>query len=164
MTFARKLRTFRLARCPLLGDKAFPVFSPNHARTRLSLEGLDKPLPPRPNTWLETLPPLILPRNTDNLRVLDLSSCPITDAAIAGAVGHAQRIQNLILSSCTKLTDVALEHICLLAGHLDVLMVDRCPNITDAGVIKLARACTNLRALDLSCESAHFAFVRWLRT
>jgi F-box and leucine-rich repeat protein GRR1 len=139
-------------RCSLLGDKSFPVFSPNHAKTRLSLEGAEKPLPPRPTTWLESLPPLILSRSAENLRVLDLSFCPITDAAVGGVCAHAPRIQNLVLSGCMQLTDIALEHVCLLGSNLDVLQMDRCPNITDAGVIKLARASVNLRALDLSCE------------
>ncbi|KAJ7682629.1 hypothetical protein DFH06DRAFT_1161692 [Mycena polygramma] len=123
-TYSRKLRTLRLARCSLLTDKAFPA-------------GYEKPLPPPPTTWLDELPPLILRHTADNLRILDLSFITgITDAAIEGIVSHAPKIQHL-------------RFICKLGAHLDVLMLAHVSNITDRGVVKLARACTNLRCIDV---------------
>jgi len=107
-------------------------------------------------TWLEELPPLILRYTADNLRVLDLSNCKITDEAIEGIVMHAPRIQTFILSGCSLLTDRALESISKLHDHLDVLMLAHVFNITDRAVVKLARSCTNLRCVDVACKSSLF--------
>ncbi|KAJ7507979.1 hypothetical protein B0H11DRAFT_153700 [Mycena galericulata] len=149
--FSRKLRTLRLARCPLLTDKAFPAVSVSRSSTPVAYpNGYEKPLPPRPTTWLDELPPLILRHTADNLRILDLSFISgLTDAAIEGIVSHAPKIQHLRLSGCKLLTDRALESICKLGDHLDVLMLAHVANITDRGVVKLARACTNLRCVDV---------------
>ena len=105
----------------------------------------EKPLPPRPTTWLDELQPLTLHHTAHNLRVLDLSSCNITDDAIEGIVAHAPRIQSFILSGCTALTDRSLESISKLGPHLDVLMLAHVSKVTDKGIIKIARACQNLR-------------------
>ena len=112
----------------------------------------EKPLPHRPTTWLEQLPPLIIRHSADNLRVLDLTSCKITDDAIEGIVAHASKIQTFILSGCTSLTDRALESICKLGDHLDVLMLAHVSNITDRAVVKLARSCFNLKCIDIACK------------
>ncbi|KAJ7904681.1 hypothetical protein B0H14DRAFT_2663950 [Mycena olivaceomarginata] len=93
-TFSRKLRTLRLARCPLLTDKAFPAVS------------------------------------------VSRSSTPVTYQR--GIVCHAPKIQHLRLSGCKQLTDRTLESICKLGVHLDVLILAH-----------LARACTNLRCVDV---------------
>lgn len=114
--------------------------------------GREKPLPPRPITWLDKLPPLILRHSAENLRVLDLTSCKITDDAIEGIVNHAPKIQSLILSGCTLLTDRALESICKLGENLDVLMLAHVANITDRAVVMLARSCWNLRCIDVACR------------
>ncbi|KAF6762099.1 hypothetical protein DFP72DRAFT_877980 [Ephemerocybe angulata] len=147
-SYSRKLRTLRLANCPLLSDKAFPA-SPSAVALEDMYAG-EKPLPHRPTTWLETLPPLILRHTTENLRVLDLSSCKITDDAVDGIVTHAPRIQTLILSGCVMLTDKALESICKLRDHLDVLMLAHVSNITDGAVVQVARSCTELRCVDVA--------------
>ncbi|KAG6831395.1 hypothetical protein H0H92_010997 [Tricholoma furcatifolium] len=139
-SFSRKLRTLRLARCPLLTDKAFPSsFEPEFLDDG---GGDEKPLPPRPITWIDQLPPLFLRHSAENLRVLDLTSCKITDDAIGGIVAHAPKIQSLILSGCTKLTNRALESISALGEHLDVLMLAHVSGITDSGIVKLV--CRNL--------------------
>ncbi|KAJ8523536.1 hypothetical protein ONZ45_g113 [Pleurotus djamor] len=148
-TYSRKLRSLHLARCPLLTDKAFPSHLGSDEDSS-SLHG-DKPLPPRPTTWIDKLPPLILAHSAENLRLLDLAFCDkITDEAIEGIVVHAPRIQNLTLTGCTKLTDKAVEHICLLMDNLDVLSLAHVSNITDAAIVKLARSCPNLRSVDLA--------------
>ncbi|PPQ77670.1 hypothetical protein CVT25_011105 [Psilocybe cyanescens] len=150
-SFSRKLRTFRLANNPLLTDKAFP--SPTGLNALGPGQDDEKPLPPRPTTWLEQLPPLILRHTAENLRLLDLSFCKITDEAIEGIVTHAPRIQTFILSGCLLLTDRALESISKLHDHLDVLMLAHVSNITDRAVVKLARSCTNLRCVDVAYMS-----------
>lgn len=145
----RKLRTLRLGYCPLLTDKSFPsTFDP------LSFQAVEeeKPLPPRPVTWLEKLPPLVLRHQAENLRVLDLTSAKITDAAVDGIVTHAPKIQSLILSGCTLLTDRALAAICKLGEHLHVVLLAHVANITDRAMVTLARSCPNLRCVDVACR------------
>jgi F-box and leucine-rich repeat protein GRR1 len=147
-SYSRKLRVLRIRNASNLTDKAFPAPIAGSASFSLSLE--DKPLPHRPITWIEQIPPLILSHSADNLRVLDLSNCKkITDAAIRGIVMHATRIQNISLSGC-QLTDSALESLCNLGNHLDVITLSHVSRITDRGVVSLASACTNLRVVDLS--------------
>ncbi|KAG5653028.1 hypothetical protein H0H81_002650 [Sphagnurus paluster] len=145
-SFSRKLRTLRLARCPLLTDKAFP----SSLGDELLNSEDEKPLPPRPITWLDKLPPLFLRHSAENLRILDLTSCKITDEAVEGIVTHAPKIQTLILSGCAKLTDRALESICKLGEHLDVLMLAHVSKITDRAVVQVARSCWNLRCVDVA--------------
>jgi F-box and leucine-rich repeat protein GRR1 len=111
----------------------------------------EKPLPPRPVTWVEKLPPLILRHSAENLRVLDMTSAKITDEAVEGIVTHAPKIQCLILSGCTMLTDRALEAIRQLGEHLDVLMLAHVSSVTDGAIVKLARSCPNLRCVDVAC-------------
>ncbi|KAJ3909914.1 hypothetical protein F5879DRAFT_1006869 [Lentinula edodes] len=147
-SFSRKLRTLRLAHCPLLSDKAFPSsIEPSDENDE---EEREKPLPPRPITWVEQLPPLILRHTADNLRVLDLSSCKITDEGIEGIIAHATKIQNLNISRCSNLTDRSLEAISTLGDNLDVLILAHVMNITDRGVVYFARACRNLRVVDVA--------------
>ncbi|GAV98987.1 scf e3 ubiquitin ligase complex f-box protein grra [Lentinula edodes] len=144
----RKLRTLRLSHCPLLSDKAFPSsIEPSDENDE---EEREKPLPPRPITWVEQLPPLILRHTADNLRVLDLSSCKITDEGIEGIIAHATKIQNLNISRCSNLTDRSLEAISTLGDNLDVLILAHVMNITDRGVVYFARACRNLRVVDVA--------------
>lgn len=145
-----------MANNPLLTDKAFP--SPFKHDPYSGSESNEKPLPHRPTTWLELLPPLILRHSADNLRVIDLTQCKITDNAIQGIVRHAPRIQTFILSGCSLLTDRALDSISELKDHLDVLMLAHVSNITDRGVVNLARACINLRCIDVACEFIPSAF------
>ncbi|XP_006460346.1 hypothetical protein AGABI2DRAFT_184837 [Agaricus bisporus var. bisporus H97] len=152
-SFARRLRTLRVPNCPLLTDSAFPSAVSDSGS--ISSQGEDeKPLPHRPNTWLEILPPLILRHKAESLRVLDLTACNITDEAIDGVVFHAPRIHSLILTGCSRLTDRALESIARLRDHLDILVLAHVSSITDQGLIKLTRACPNLRCIDVGYMSA----------
>jgi F-box and leucine-rich repeat protein GRR1 len=149
-SFSRKLRTLRLAGCPLLTDKAFPSSVSSDIPGD---SGSDKPLPPNPSTWPDELPPLELSHTTENLRVLDLGNCvKLTDDAIEGIVTHAPKIQTLVLSGCSLLTDRTVESICKLGDSLDVLMLAHVANITDPAIVKLARSCLHLRSIDLACE------------
>lgn len=86
------------------------------------------------------------------MRVLDLSDCKITDNAIEGIVSHGPRIQSLNLTKCSMLTDTALDCVAKLGDHLDVLMIAHVSNVTDRGVVKIARACINLRIVDVACK------------
>lgn len=152
-SFSRKLRTLRLSRCTLLTDKAFPSASRADSTNTTSELVIDKPLPPRPITWLEELSPLILRHKAENLRVLDLGYCAkLTDEAVAGIVFHAPKIQTLNLSGCVALTDRTIESICELGENLDILMMAHVSKITDQAIVKLARSCGKLRSVDFACK------------
>lgn len=134
------MREMRLSYCLELTDTAFPA-----------------PLKPRdtttivvPRIW-DDLPPLILPRTLDHLRMLDLTGCSLlTDDAIEGILSHAPKIRNLVLSKCSLLTDQAVESVCLLGKHLHYLHLGHAANITDRSIKSLARCCTRLRYVDFA--------------
>ncbi|KAF8842703.1 RNI-like protein [Paxillus ammoniavirescens] len=146
--YSRKLHTLMLARCPLLTDKAFP--SPIKKGSKPS-KGPDKPLPHRPLTWLDELPPLILRHTAVDLRVLDLSYCTkLTDDGIEGVIVHAPSLHTLSLAGCTNLTDRTVVNICKLGVQLGTLTLAHVSQITDGAIVQLARSCLQLRSLDLA--------------
>ena len=148
--YSRRLTRLSLARCPLLTDAAFPCRIKERGK-RPAPE--DKPLPHRPSTWIGGLEPLMLRHTSVDMRVLDLSGLrEITDEAIAGVMVHCPSLVTLSLAGCTKLTDDALESVSALGVSLQLLNVAHIPQITDRGIMKLARACTELRSIDLACE------------
>ncbi|KAI9448116.1 hypothetical protein H4582DRAFT_2107508 [Lactarius indigo] len=116
--------------------------------------------PPGPNPFPEShrlpvsdLPLLRLSRALEHLRMLDLTSCSkITDDAVEGIVSASPRLRNLVLSKCSQLTDRAIESICLLGKHLHYLHLGHASSITDRSVKTLARSCTRLRYIDLASD------------
>ena len=132
----RKLRMLRLAHCPLLTDEAFTSASRWQPEEEAGSRALTPPLR----------------YNAENLRILDLAHCNITDESLDGIIAHAPKIQNLNITECRQLTDVALDCICRLGESLDVLSMSRVTNVTDAAVVRLARSCTKLRGVDFGCE------------
>lgn len=149
-TYSRKLRMLRLARCPLLTDKALP--SPIK-KGGTPATGSDKPLPHRPSTWLDGLPALILRHTAVDLRVLDLSYCTkLTDEGIEGVLVHAPSLHTLSLAGCTNLTDRSVENICKLGVQLGAVTLAHVWQVTDAGMVKLARACLGLKSVDVACR------------
>ncbi|KIJ57041.1 hypothetical protein M422DRAFT_198423 [Sphaerobolus stellatus SS14] len=97
-------------------------------------------------------PPLELPKPFEHLRILDLTSCSnITDIAIEGIIANSRKIRNLVLAKCSRLTDAALESICKLGKNLHYLHLGHASSITDRSVTKLARSCLRLRYIDLAC-------------
>ena len=109
----------------------------------------------RPLSWLDILPPLTLPphHTLEDLRHLDLSYCfKLTDSAIAGIVAHAPKLQELFLTGCVELTDKSLESIAKLGLYLDILSLGHVEKVTDLGIVKMVRACTRLKSVDISCK------------
>ena len=153
-TFTRRLRRLKLTRCKQLTANAFPAFvdentsvpywQPSPVDEKESLTGSSALFPPL------ILPPAYSP---DNLRVLDLGYCTkITDGAMAGIISNATKIQTLTISGCALLTDKTLDSICTLGENLEVLTMAHVSKITDTGVLRLVRACTRLRSVDVNCE------------
>jgi F-box and leucine-rich repeat protein GRR1 len=147
----RKLRTLRLAECPILNEKAFPATLKDSEIEGWNI-GAATDSEEKPATWQDEIYPLYLHHTMDNLRYVDLAFCRITDEAVGGIVAHASKIQTLNLSGCVALTDRAMESISLLGDNLDVLILTRVANITDKGIQQIARRCQYLRCVDLGCE------------
>ncbi|KAI0776135.1 RNI-like protein [Trametes elegans] len=145
--YARHLRRWTLAGCSHVTDSAFPWVP---AREALRARESDSA---RPRTWLDDLPPLVLPptHTLDALRVLDLSHCVrLTDSAIVGLVPHAPRIKYLSLAGCVALTDRALHAVCALGDHLWNVDLGGLVHVTDRGVFALASSCRRLQTVDIS--------------
>lgn len=108
----------------------------------------------------EELAPLILSRPFDHLRMLDLTSCSkITDDAIEGIMASSPKIRNLVLAKCSLITDVAVEAICRLGKHLHYLHLGHTSNITDFSVRQLARTCIRLKYIDLASKRLLFTSI-----
>ncbi|KAF7301833.1 SCF E3 ubiquitin ligase complex F-box protein GrrA [Mycena indigotica] len=137
------MREMRLSHCPELTDAAFPA--------PIKLETAEAPNP-FPNTVVSSdLPPLVINKTFEHLRMLDLTACSqVTDDAVDGIISHAPRIRNLVLSKCGQLTDRSVENICKLGRYLHYLHLGHAAKITDRSVRTLARSCTRLRYVDFA--------------
>lgn len=143
-THLTHMREMRLSHCLLLTDAAFPApFRPD--------TDVVNPFASSNANRTDDLPPLIINRTFENLRMLDLTACAlVTDEAIEGIVSHAPKIRNLVLSKCILLTDKAVETICRLGRHLHYLHLGHASKITDRSVRLLARSCTRIRYIDFA--------------
>lgn len=139
-TYSVHMRELRLSAIPELTDAAFPApLNPTSKNVFI------------PTATPDQLPPLIITRAFEHLRMLDLTACAlITDEAVQGIVSHAPKIRNLVLSKCVLLTDKSVESICGLGRHLHYLHLGHAAKITDRSVRCLARACTRLRYVDFA--------------
>ncbi|KAG1720389.1 hypothetical protein EDD22DRAFT_791203 [Suillus occidentalis] len=144
-TYSTHMREMRLSQCVELTDAAFP------APVKPQVTPRNNPFPTAPHSQDEGLPPLVIPRPLDHLRMLDLTGCAlITDDAVDGIISHASKIRNLVLSKCIQLTDRTVENICVLGKHLHYLHLGHAANITDRSIKTLARCCTRLRYVDFA--------------
>ncbi|KAF8917857.1 hypothetical protein CPB85DRAFT_143760 [Mucidula mucida] len=144
-TYSTHMREIRLSHCELLTDAGFPV---PYRKEQLTSE---TPNPFPASIHSEELPPLVLSRTLDHLRMLDLTACThVTDEALEGIISHAPKIRNLGLSKCNLLTDKSVESICKLGRHLHYLHLGHADKITDRSVRTLARSCTRLRYVDFA--------------
>ncbi len=144
------MREMRLSHCPELTDYAFP------APPRIEQRALPDINPFPSSSQIEagkSLPPLILHRSFDHIRMLDLTACSrLTDDAIEGIISHAPKIRNLVLSKCGHLTDRAVEAISNLGRSLHYLHLGHATKITDNSIRLLARSCTRLRYIDFASK------------
>lgn len=159
-TYSTHMREMRLSHCVELTDAAFPSHisqddgtnpfaASSQARHRVVHD--------------DDLPPLIIQRSFEHLRMLDLTACAlVTDDAISGIISHAPKIRNLILSKCSLLTDRAVETICTLGRHLHYLSLGHASKITDRSVRNLARSCTRLRYVDFASTCSFLVISTWV--
>lgn len=95
------------------------------------------------------LPPY---RTYENLRILDLTSCSrLTDRAVEKIIDIAPRLRNLVLAKCSNITDVAVHAIAKLEKNLHYVHLGHCRHITDDAVKRLVRSCNRIRYIDLGC-------------
>ncbi|EKM80050.1 hypothetical protein AGABI1DRAFT_120086 [Agaricus bisporus var. burnettii JB137-S8] len=142
------MREMRLSHCHELTDNAFP------APPRIAQRVLPdfNPFSPANKAGPSTsLPPLVLDRSFEHIRMLDLTACArITDDTIEGIIAQAPKIRNLVLSKCALLTDRAVEAISKLGRCLHYLHLGHANKITDRSIRTLARSCTRLRYIDFA--------------
>jgi len=149
-TYSTHMREMRLSHCPLLTDNAFPACPRSEAV--LPPDAPD-PFPCSATNHATDLPPLILTRVMEHLRMLDMTACAlVTDDAIEGIISCSPKIRNLVLSKCILLTDRSVENICRLGRHLHYLHLGHAAKITDRSVRTLARSCTRLRYVDFASK------------
>jgi len=87
----------------------------------------------------------------EHLRILDLTSCSrLTDHAIERIIDVALGLRNLVLAKCGNITDVAVNAISKLGKNLHYIHLGHCNHITDEAVIKLVQCCNRMRYIDLS--------------
>ena len=88
----------------------------------------------------------------EHLRILDLTSCTrLTDAAVQKIIDVAPRLRNLVLAKCRNITDVAVNAISQLGKNLHYVHLGHCSHITDEGVKRLVQSCNRIRYIDLGC-------------
>ncbi|KAL2074120.1 hypothetical protein VTL71DRAFT_7898 [Oculimacula yallundae] len=88
----------------------------------------------------------------EHLRILDLTSCTrLTDRAVEKIIEVAPRLRNLVFAKCRNLTDQSVNAISKLGKNLHYLHLGHCGQITDAAVTKLVQLCNRIRYIDLGC-------------
>jgi F-box and leucine-rich repeat protein GRR1 len=91
-------------------------------------------------------------RTYEHLRILDLTSCTrLTDVAVQKIIEVAPRLRNLVLAKCRNITDVAVNAISKLGKNLHYVHLGHCGQITDEGVKRLVHNCNRIRYIDLGC-------------
>lgn len=88
----------------------------------------------------------------EHLRILDLTSCTrLTDRAVERIIEVAPRLRNLVLAKCSNITDSAVYAIAKLGKNLHYVHLGHCRNITDDAVKRLVQYCNRIRYIDLGC-------------
>lgn len=91
-------------------------------------------------------------RKYEHLRILDLTSCVrLTDVAVETIITAAPRLRNLVLAKCRNITDRAVFAIAELGKNLHYVHLGHCAQITDEGVKRLVSKCNRIRYIDLGC-------------
>jgi len=91
-------------------------------------------------------------RTYEHLRILDLTSCSeLTDRAVEKIIDVAPRLRNLVLAKCRRITDAAVYSIARLGKNLHYVHLGHCGHITDDAVKRLVQACNRIRYIDLGC-------------
>jgi F-box and leucine-rich repeat protein GRR1 len=86
------------------------------------------------------------------LRLVDFTGLSIiTDISIEILVQAAPKIRSLVLNKCSQITDQGVLSICKLGRYLHFLHLGHCSKITDQSIQRLAFVCPRIRYLDMAC-------------
>ncbi|XP_044500507.1 F-box/LRR-repeat protein 3 isoform X2 [Mangifera indica] len=143
------VRTLDLSLCPRVNDG---IISSLLSRTRNSL------------SWTRSLKSLNLRRATGLrykglemlaiacvcLESVDVSYCCGFGDREAAALSHAGGLSELKMDKCLNVTDVGLAKIAIGCLNLERLSLKWCLEISDLGIDLLCKKCQNLKSLDLS--------------
>jgi len=81
-----------------------------------------------------------------------MTSCTrLTDLAVEKIIEAAPRLRNLVLAKCRNITDVAVHAISKLGKNLHYVHLGHCGHITDEAVKRLVHSCNRIRYIDLGC-------------
>ncbi|KAF1330846.1 Rni-like protein, partial [Globisporangium splendens] len=84
------------------------------------------------------------------LRVLDLTHCKITDAALLSMARYCRQLEEMKLSSCDKVTDIGVEALVSSCANLRELDLNNCGFVTDRGISAVGLHGKRLERLNLS--------------
>ncbi|CEP16455.1 hypothetical protein [Parasitella parasitica] len=86
------------------------------------------------------------------LRLVDFTGISIiTDTSIDILILAAPKIRSLVLNKCSQITDQGVLSICKLGRYLHFLHLGHCSQITDLSIQRLASVCPRIRYLDMAC-------------
>lgn len=93
---------------------------------------------------------LVAPRYGNNLITLSLYGCEdITDATLIHLTQHCRQLEQVDFGGCS-ITDMGLSILSLNFPHLKTIVLRKCANISDAGLLHLSRNLSKLVTLALS--------------
>ncbi|KAL1546207.1 F-box/LRR-repeat protein 3-like [Salvia divinorum] len=97
-----------------------------------------------------------------NLEALDLSYCTPFGDLEAAAIAPAARLRDLNLDKCLNITDAGLAKVAAGCPELDSLSLKWCFDVTDIGIQLLSKKCLHLKRLDISYLKVSNESLRWI--
>ncbi|OQR95840.1 hypothetical protein THRCLA_07525 [Thraustotheca clavata] len=89
-------------------------------------------------------------KHCPNLTGIYMRRCErITDLGLR-VLSHNCRLITVDLSECTQIGDLALATLAAGCWMIETFLLARCPNVTDAGIAKIAQCCKGLTYIDVS--------------
>ncbi|KAL9537820.1 hypothetical protein MBANPS3_011432 [Mucor bainieri] len=140
-----------LTNCSITNAVLVAIFRHNRELRELRLSQADRSTPQMDDTAFHSLQH----HGYQQLRLVDLTGIArLSDVAIDTLVRAAPKIKSLVLNKCPQITDHGVLAIARLGRYLHFLHLGHCAQITDASIQRLAAACLRLRYLDLaSCTN-----------
>jgi F-box and leucine-rich repeat protein GRR1 len=96
---------------------------------------------------------VVTPKESLNisLRNLNLSNLPqLSDSLLYLLLERTPKLRSLYLSRCPLLTDFGMGAVALTGKSLHVLHLGHCSGLGDDGIVRVAKACTKLKFIDLA--------------
>ncbi len=143
------LESINFSNCPNITGQALPLLLNRFPKlTRLYLSNC---------LSVVSFPPKVVIEKNVKLDALFLpGTVSITDEAVGVIFSYCENLSNVVLTSCTQLTDLGISRISN-CQNLEMLDLTDLGKITDASLIDLGKFCTNLTNLVLSrCVQVFF--------